>query len=101
MSGFVYNRHVMSRAALKKRLLPIAIGLATGAFVLPALIYGCGLLLLGSYDGGSLPKTYQVVLGGLAHGSIPSWVVLLGPYMLWQLARLLRSWWHAGARAFR
>jgi hypothetical protein len=91
----------MLQTPLQKRLLPIAIGLVTGAFVLPALIYGCGVLLLGSYDGGGLLKTYQVVLGGLAHGSIPSWVVLLGPYLLWQLARLLRSWWQASARAFR
>jgi hypothetical protein len=91
----------MSPSALKKRLLPVAIGLVTGAFVMPALIYGCGVLVLGSYDGGSLMKTYQVVLGGLAHGSIPSWVVFLGPYLLWQLARLLRSWWQASARVFR
>lgn len=90
----------MSPSVLKKRLLPVAIGLCLGAFVLPALIYGCGVLVLGPYEGGGLLKTYQVVLGGLAHGSVPSWVVLLGPYVLWQLARLLRSWWHASARGF-
>ena len=90
----------MSPSALKKRLLPVAIGLATGAFVLPALIYGCGMLVLGPYEGGGLLKSYQVVLGGLAHGSVPSWVVLLGPYLLWQLARLLRYGWYASARVF-
>jgi hypothetical protein len=90
----------MSQTAVKKHLLPVAIGLCTGAFVLPALIYGCGAMLLGPYEGGSLLKTYQVVLGGLAHGSVPSWIVFLGPYLLWQLARLLRSWWHASARVF-
>jgi hypothetical protein len=101
MADFAYNCHVMSRAALKKRLLPIAIGLAAGALVMPALIFGCGVLLLGPYESGGLLKTYQVVLGGLAHGAAPSWVVLLGPYALWQLARLLRCWWQASARAFR
>jgi hypothetical protein len=87
----------MSTAALKKNLLPAAIGLAAGGLVLPALIYAVGVAVLGPYDGGSLAGTYKVVLGGLAHGSIPSWVVVLGPYLLWHLARLLRFWWRASA----
>jgi hypothetical protein len=100
MSDFAYNRWVMSRAAWKKRLLPILIGLAVGALVMPALIYACGAVVLGTYEGGSLLKTYQVVLGGLPHGSVPAWIVVLGPCLLWQLARLLRTWWLASARAF-
>ncbi len=99
MSDFVYNRHLMSTSAWKKRTLPVAIGLAVGAIVMPALIYACGALVLGTYEGGSLGRTYQVVLGGLVHGSIPSWIVVLGPCLLWQLGCLLRSWWRASARA--
>jgi hypothetical protein len=93
MADFVYNRWFMSSDTLRKQLIPVAIGLAAGALVLPALIYACGTLVLGSYEGSSLAKTYQVVLGGLAHGSVASWVVLLGPYLLWHLGRLLRMWW--------
>jgi hypothetical protein len=97
MSDIVYNRQVMPTAALKKNLIPAAIGLAAGGLVLPALIYAVGVAVLGPYDGGSLAGTYKVVLGGLAHGSIASWVVVLGPYLLWHLARLLRFWWRASA----
>jgi hypothetical protein len=90
----------MSTSALKKNIVPMAIGLTAGALVLPALIYGAGVAVLGPYDGGSLAGAYKMVLGGLAHGSIASWVVVSGPYLLWQLARLLRYWWRASAKAF-
>jgi hypothetical protein len=90
----------MSRSAWKKRLLPVAIGLAVGALAMPGLIYACGAFVLGTYEGGSLMRTYQVILGGLAHGSVPSWIVVLGPCLLWQLGRLLRTWWLASARAY-
>ncbi len=90
----------MSRSAWKKRLLPVLIWLTVGAIVMPALIYACGAVVLGTYEGGSLMKTYQGVLVGLPHGSVPAWIVVLGPCMLWQLARLLRTWWLASARAF-
>ena len=110
-SDFVYNRYLMSPSALDsvrfhggrvlRKLAPAGICLAVGALVLPALIYGCGIAALGRYEGGSLAKTYQGVLGGLASGSIASWIVVLGPYLLWQLARLLRAWWQASAKLAR
>ena len=76
-------------------LVPAVIGLALGALVMPALIYLAGTTALGQYEGGSLTRTYQGVLGGLHRGSVPSWIVVLGPYLLWQLWRLLRTWWRA------
>jgi len=36
-----------------------------------------------------------VVWGGLATGSIASWIVVLGPYSLFLLSRILRIWWRA------
>lgn len=74
MSDIVYNRHVMSTSALKKNLVPMAIGLITGALVLPALIYGVGVAVLGAYDGGSLAGTYKIVLGASRTArSLPGW----------------------------
>jgi hypothetical protein len=100
MSDIAYNCQLMSKSALKKYLLPVAIGLLVGAVALPALIFGVGVAVLGPYDGGSLAGTYKIVLGGLVHGSVASWIVVLGPYLLWHLARLLRYWWRASAKAF-
>jgi hypothetical protein len=89
-----------TRTALRKNLLTTVVGLALGALVLPGLIYAVGIAALGQYEGASLAATYKVVLGGLARGSIASWVVVLGPFLLWYLGRLLLYWWRASARAF-
>ncbi len=86
---------------LLRQVAPAGIALLSGGLVLPALIYGCGIALLGRYEGGSLERTYQGVLGGLARGSIASWIVVLGPCLLWLLARILRAWWRASARLAR
>ena len=86
-----------ARGALAQ-LVPLAIGLLIGGGVLPALIYGCGITILGRYEGGSLARIYQFVLGGLARGTVAAWGVFLGPYLLYLLARALRGWWQASAR---
>ncbi|MFI4890403.1 MAG: hypothetical protein ACHQIL_07720 [Steroidobacterales bacterium] len=90
-----------ARSRVLRQLAPAGIALAIGALILPALIYGCGIAVLGRYEGGSLAKTYQGVLGGLARGSVASWIVVLGPCLLWYLARALRAWWHPSARLAR
>jgi hypothetical protein len=105
---FVYNRALMHLPAwiqhrgpaggVLKQLGLALLALMTGGLVLPVLIYFCGIALLGRYEGASLERTYRVVLGGLSAGSVASWVVVLGPYLLLQLAGLLRAWWHAGAK---
>ena len=78
-------------------LLVAVIGVAFGAVVLPALIFGCGVTLLGRYEGASIARVYGAVFDGLGRGSVASWIVLLGPYLLWQLFGLLRRWWLAAA----
>jgi hypothetical protein len=72
------------------------LALVTGAVLLPFLIYYCGNSALGAYEGAGLGRTFGVVWGGLATGSIASWIVVLGPYSLFLLSRLLRLWWRAG-----
>ena len=79
-------------------LVPLLVGLAIGGGVLPALIYACGITILGRYEGGSLARIYQFVLGGLTRGSVAAWAVFLGPWLLYLLARFLFSWWQASAR---
>ena len=91
------TRQRTSATGLAREGLPLLLGLIVGGGLLPALIYGCGVTILGRYEGGSLARVYQVVLGGLTRGSIAAWIVFLGPYALYQLARLLRRWWHSAA----
>ena len=53
---------------------------------------------LGRYDGASVGGVYGGVYGGLENGSLASWFVVLGPYGLYLLFKVLRVWWRASAR---
>ncbi|HUY83240.1 MAG TPA: hypothetical protein VMU86_01595 [Steroidobacteraceae bacterium] len=66
---------------------------AFGAIGLPILIYLCGITLLGRYPGASLGRTFSALWLGLGAPSAASWVVVLGPYALILLLRLLRLGW--------
>jgi hypothetical protein len=74
--------------------LLLALGLLLfGLVVLPALIYLVGTFLLGPYGGGGgrLGSFYGDLMRDLASGSGRAWVLLIGPLLLFQLARLIFS----------
>jgi hypothetical protein len=76
-------------------------GLLAGFALLPALIYFAGTSLLGSYEGASLPGQYSSVYRGLANGHWASWIVVLGPVLLFLLGRTLIAWWRGSASLAR
>jgi hypothetical protein len=80
-----------------RQLLIAAALLCLGAGVLPALIFYAGSTLLGRYEEASLGNTFHTVITGLATPSIASWIVVLGPYLLFQLYRALGSWWRTSS----
>ena len=84
-------------AVAGRQLFAACAALLLGFVVMPGLIYLCGVSLLGRYEGAGLEQTYRVLIAGLGGGSVACWVVVLGPYGLYWLARLLRVWWRAGA----
>ncbi len=94
-----HNRTAGTSRTLAREFALATIGLAVGALVLPALIYFAGATLLGRYEGASVSRTYEVVFSGARSGDIAAWVVVLGPYLLWQLAKLLRLGWRLGAKS--
>jgi hypothetical protein len=65
-------------------------GLLAGAVLIPCLIWVVGRAVLGPYTHGSMLALLADYYAGLAHGSPAFWVVLLGPYVLLQLARIGR-----------
>lgn len=68
-----------------------------GGALMPLLIYLVGSSTLGRYEGASAGRIYGTVYGGLQSGSVASWIVLVGPYGLYVLMRLLGAWWRLGA----
>ena len=81
-----------------REILLTGITLALGFGLMPVLIFYAGSLLLGRYEGASVPHMYQSLYSGLQTGSAASWIVLLGPYGLYLLFKAMRLWWRAGAR---
>ena len=67
-----------------------SIWLGIGLFVLPALIYVVGILLLGPYgEGSGLGRFYADFFGDLVEPSARAWSLALGPLVLISLLRLL------------
>jgi hypothetical protein len=75
---------------LRFELVFASICIAFGLFVLPALIYVVGILLLGPYgDGEGLGRFYADYFRDLAEPSARVWTLVLGPWVLLSLLRLL------------
>jgi hypothetical protein len=74
------------------------IALVTGFALLPGLIFFVGASALGRYEGATVFGIYRSVYGGVAKGSMASWIVLLGPYGLYLLFKGLKGCWRAAAK---
>lgn len=79
-----------------QELVLAALALVLGFAVMPVLIYYVGIATLGPYEGASLPRMYDSLYQGLVAGSPASWIVVLGPYGLYLLFKILRRWWRTG-----
>lgn len=89
---------LVGAAGWVREILFAVIALAAGLGLMPVLIFYTGATLLGRYEGAGLGALFRSIYAGLTTGSPASWVVLLGPYGLYLLARILAAWWRLGAR---
>lgn len=71
--------------------------LGMGVALMPVAIFYTGAAALGRYEGASLGHLYSSIFTGIGASSAAAWVVVLGPYGLYLLFKLLRAWWRAGA----
>jgi hypothetical protein len=72
--------------------------LLIGFALMPVIIFFAGVSILGRYEGAGLGRIYASLYGGLAMGSVASWIVLLGPYGLYLTFKALRLWWRVSAK---
>jgi hypothetical protein len=72
-----------NRSRLRFELIFGSVWLGVGLFLLPAIIYTVGTLLLGVYRQGSgLPRFYLDFFSDLAEPSGRAWILALGPLLL-------------------
>ena len=93
-------RHALARAdsrllrwlhlpqGARGELLLALVGLLVGGLLVPCLIWAVGRATLGAYANGSVLALLGDFFRGLGRGSLPFWVVLLGPYARLQATRL-------------
>jgi len=79
-------------------LAAAGLALVIGVALMPLMIFYAGVASLGRYEGGSLAQIYSSLFAGLGQASTASWVVILGPYGLYLLFKLLRIWWRLSAK---
>lgn len=81
-----------SNARLRFELIFASVWLAVGLFLVPALIFWVGIVMLGPYGestGGGLGDFYADFFGDLASGVGRTWLLALGPLILVTLVRLV------------
>lgn len=84
------RRESSTRRRVRFELVFASVWLAIGLFLLPALIYMVGILLLGPYgEGAGLGRFYADFFGDLAGRSGRAWGIALGPLILISVLRLL------------
>src|ERR1700753_4294484 len=93
--------HFLQRLGLSggwtQELWLTAIALAVGFGLMPVLIYAIGSSVLGGDEGSSVHRIFETTYAGLQSGSLASWIVLLGPYALYLIFRVLRFFWRLNA----
>jgi hypothetical protein len=75
---------------LRFELIFASIWLAIGLFLVPALTFSVGIVMLGPYGeapGGGLGTFYGDFFGDLANGEVRAWALALGPLALISLIR--------------
>jgi hypothetical protein len=73
---------------VRRELGILLAGIAFGLVVFPLLVYLAGAATLGPYDGG-LGAFLAVLYGDFARLGPAAWLLLLGPYVLFQAVRVL------------
>ncbi len=76
-------------AAIRRELLWLLIGAATGLLLLPVLIFIVGRRTFGPYAGGEAGDLVNNFFLGLGQGVPACWVVAVGPWVCLLLLRIL------------
>jgi len=84
------SSYLEARPRLRRELYFVGGALAVGLILMPILIYLAGSLTLGPYASGGFGSFLGDFFGGLFRGWLPVWGVVLGPYALIMLLRLVR-----------
>ena len=79
----------MATSRLKTESLTALVLILLGFVVLPVMVYLVGQVVIGGYEGdGGLLGLFIAIYRSLGRGELATWVLVLSPYLVVQLARL-------------
>ena len=77
-------------ARVRKEVIIAAVCLGLGFILLPAMIYGVGVKMLGDYGGGPhVGSFYGDFFRNLVSGTARSWLIGFAPYLMLSILRLI------------
>lgn len=92
MASLLQSWHRYRRThGLRAEVVALLASLVVGMTLVPPLIWLVGTRTLGPYTNGSPLALWRDDMSGLVHGSLPHWLVALGPYAALWCVRALRA----------
>jgi hypothetical protein len=85
----------MQSRTIKREIAIAAALFAAGLLLLPPVIYWVGRQIAGDYAGGGPLALADQIWAGLMQPELAAWLLVLSPYVLLQLVRLIGRLWRS------
>ena len=86
------------RNALKKEAALLAGLLFFGLVILPIAIWFVGKAVFGAYGGVGYGEFFGTLSGKIRGGDLAAWFLVLSPWLVWQILRLMAFGWRAAGK---
>lgn len=88
------QRNPFNQTAVRESALFLGL-LLCGLLLLPVAIYAVGQQLFGNYGGYGYADFFGELTRKLRHADFYAWFLVLSPYLVWQILRVVRAGWRA------
>lgn len=86
------------RQIFRKELLLLSVLLFFGLVLMPIAIYVVGDAIFGDYGGHGYGDFFKTLSGKLRGGDGVAWFLVLSPYLVWQVFRLMAFAWRLAGK---
>ena len=86
------------RRILTKELALVATLLFFGLAVLPIAVWFVGKAVFGAYGGAGYMEFFGTLSGKIRSGDLVAWFLVLSPYLVWQIVRLMAFGWRTAGK---
>lgn len=93
------GRRPSSRGTILKKEVAIFAGLLFfGLAILPIAIWFVGGAVFGAYGGTGYSEFFGTLSSKIRSGDLVAWFLVLSPWLVWQIVRLMALGWRSAAK---